>query len=587
MRASLTGSDLTVYRWLARRVRPVWPGLVLYVIVGLLASPIALLNPVPLKIAVDSVLGSEPLPGFLQALLPSGVSGSPEGILLFAVLLLVGVAVVGQLRELAKSLLKTYLGERLTLDLRALLFDRAQRLSLGYHGRTGTADTLYRIHRDTAAVNYLTVEGAVPFVSALVSVVAMILVMVRIDWELALVALGVAPALLVLTGTVRPRIRTRSRRIKRLESAVQAVVQETLGGLLLVKAFGQEDRETRRFTERADRAMRARLRLAHIQGWFGVGVGATTGIGMALVLYIGVEHVRTGVLSLGQLILIVGYLSQLYSPLKTMSGKVASVQSHLASAERAIQLLAEPDDVTEAPDARRLAGARGDVAFERVSFAYEEDRPVLQEITFEAPAGTRVALSGATGAGKTTLVSLLTRFYDPTAGTILLDGRDIRRYRLSDLRAQFAFVLQQPVLFSTSIAENIAYARSGATEAEIVAAAAAAGVHDFIDGLPRAYDTEVGEWGMKLSGGERQRIALARAFLRDAPVLILDEPTSSVDVGTESVILEALERLMHGRTVFLITHRPSLAGAWNEDLRLHLRDGRLVEPATAMGAARG
>jgi len=581
------GSDLTVYRWLARQVRPVWPGLALYALVGLLASPLALLNPLPLKIAVDSVLGSQPLPGFLEALLPAGFTGSQDGILLFAVLLLVGVAVAGQLRELARSLLKTYLGERLTLDLRARLFDRAQRLSLGYHGRTGTADTLYRIHRDTAAVNYLTVEGAVPFVSALVSVVAMMFVMVRIDWELALVALGVAPALLVLTGTVRPRIRTRSRLIKRLESGVQAVVQETLGGLLLVKAFGQEDRETRRFTERADKAMRARLRLAHIQGWFGVGVGATTGVGMALVLYIGVDHVRTGVLSLGQLILIVGYLSQLYSPLKTMSGKVASVQSHLASAERAIQLLAEPDDVKEAPDALRLARARGDVVFDGVSFAYETDRRILEDISFEAPAGTRVALSGATGAGKTTLVSLLTRFYDPTAGAVLLDGRDIRRYRLSDLRAQFAVVLQQPVLFSTSIAENIAYARPDATEAEIAAAAAAAGVHDFIDGLPLAYDTEVGEWGMKLSGGERQRIALARAFLRDAPVLILDEPTSSVDVGTESVILEALERLMHGRTVFLVTHRPSLAGAWNEDLRIHLRNGRLVEPATPLGAARG
>ncbi len=581
-----TGSDLSVYRWLAGRVRPVWRGLVLYVLVGLLASPIALLNPLPLKIAVDSVLGSEPLPGFLEALLPSGVTGSKDGILLFAVLLLVGVAVLGQLRELAGTLLKTYLGERLTLDLRARLFDRAQRLSLGYHGRTGTADTLYRIHRDTAAVNYLTVDGAVPFVSALVSVAAMMFVMVRIDWRLALVAVGVAPVLLLLTGTVRPRIRTRSRLIKRLESGVQAAVQETLGGLLVVKAFGQEDRETRRFTERALKAMQARLRLARVQGWFGVGVGATTGIGMALVLYIGVDHVRSGVLSLGQLILIVGYLGQLYSPLRTISSKVASVQSHLASAERAIQLLAEPDDVTEEPDALRLAGARGDVVFDGVSFAYETDRRVLEGISFEAPAGTRVALSGATGAGKTTLVSLLTRFYDPTAGAILVDGRDTRRYRLSDLRAQFAVVLQQPVLFSTSIAENIAYSRPDATEAEIVAAAAAAGVHDFIDGLPRAYDTEVGEWGMKLSGGERQRIALARAFLRDAPVLILDEPTSSMDVGTESVILEALERLMRGRTVFLITHRPSLAGAWNEDLRIHLRNGRLVEPAMAVGAAR-
>jgi ATP-binding cassette subfamily B protein len=299
-------------------------------------------------------------------------------------------------------------------------------------------------------------------------------------------------------------------------------------------------------------------------------------------LYIGVAHVTAGILTLGQLILIAGYLSQLYSPLKTMSRKVASVQSHLASAERTIELLAEPDDVIEHPRARRLGRARGGVVFDDVSFAYESGQPVLRGISFDAPAGTRVAVSGATGAGKTTLVSLVTRLYDPTEGTIFLDGSDIRELRLADLRAQFAVVLQQSVLFSSSIAENIAYARPDASEQEIVAAASVAGAHDFISTLPRAYDTQVGEGGMRLSGGERQRIALARAFLRDAPILILDEPTSSVDLGTESVILEALERLMQGRTVFLITHRPSLAGAWNEDLRLHLRGGRLVEPTGSL-----
>jgi ATP-binding cassette subfamily B protein len=255
-------SDLKVYRWLGHQVRPMWAWLALFALLGLLASPIALLSPLPLKISVDNVLGSQPLPAFLEVVLPAGLTGSKEGILLFAVSLLVAVALVGQLRELGYSLLKTYIGEKLTLDLRARLFDRAQRLSLGYHGKTGTADTIYRIHRDTQAVNYLAVEGAVPFFSAMATVVAMIYVIVRIDWQLALVAMGVTPVLLVLTGLVRRRIRSQWREIKKVESGVQAVVQETLGALLLVKAFGQEERETKRFVGRASEGMKARLRLS-------------------------------------------------------------------------------------------------------------------------------------------------------------------------------------------------------------------------------------------------------------------------------------------------------------------------------------
>jgi ATP-binding cassette subfamily B protein len=296
---------------------------------------------------------------------------------------------------------------------------------------------------------------------------------------------------------------------------------------------------------------------------------------MGIVLFIGVHHVLAGTLTLGSLLLVMGYLLQLYKPLEEMSQKAADLQDSLASAERATELLDQAPEVPEKPDARGIERAKGAVAFCGVSFAYREDHPILHNVSFEVDPGIRVGVSGATGAGKTTLMSLLTRFYDPTEGTVRLDDVDLRDYKLADLRNQFAIVLQEPVLFSTSIAENIAYARPDAGHEEIVAAAKAAGAHGFIERLPEGYDTQVGERGMRLSGGERQRISLARAFLKDAPILILDEPTSSVDVKTEAEIMQAMRRLMRGRTTFMIAHRHSALE--HCDVRLVIENRRLLQ----------
>jgi len=536
-----TATDLALYRRLLRQARPYWPHLGGILALSLLAPPLALLVPLPLQIAVDSVIGSHPLPGVLDALLPDAATRSPSAALFLAAGLAVVVALLVHAQALGSWLLQTSTGERLVLDFRGQLFAHVQRLSLSYHDTKGTTDSTYRIQYDAPAIQWILVNGVTSFVSPALTLVGMVYVATQIDWQLALIALGVAPVLFGLLSASRQRLRSRWYEVKEHQSSAMSVVQEALAAARVVKAFGQEQREQQRFIHHASRGMRGQVHLAFIEGGFDLLVGLTIGVATAAVLLVGVWHVRSGVLTLGQLLLVMAYLTQLYGPLQTIAKKVAELQGSLAGAERAFALLDHVPDVAERPDARPVVRAAGAVTFRGVSFAYDRDHPVLHDISFEVEPGTRVGIVGTTGAGKTTLVSLLTRFYDPTAGQILLDGVDLREYRLADLRNQFALVLQEPVLFSTSIAENIAYARPGAGEREIVDAARRANAHEFITRLPQGYDTQVGERGLRLSGGERQRISLARAFLRDAPILILD----------------AMERLMRDRTTLVIAHRGS------------------------------
>jgi ATP-binding cassette subfamily B protein len=566
-------TDFGLYRRLLKLARPYWLHIVGFFLLSMLSSPFGLLGPLPLKIAVDSVIGSHPLPGFVGALAPVP-PGSKISLLVLAVGILVGLSLLTQLQSLGLTLLRAYIGEKLMLEFRAQLFHHAQRLSTGYHDKRGTADSVYRIQYDTEAVQYVAIDGLIPFVTSAFSVAAMLYVTARIDWRLALVAAAVSPVLFHWSKTYRPRLRRQSREVKRLESSAMSVVQEVLSVVRVVKAFGMEEYEQDRYLRRSTEGIRAKLDLALVEGTYGLLVGLTTAVGTASVLWIGVRHVQMGWLTVGDLLLVISYLGQLYEPLKTVGKKAAGLQRQLTSAERAFSVLDESSDVIDRPDARSLHRASGAISFKTVCFEYEEGKPVLHRISFEIPAGARVGIAGRTGAGKTTLISLLTRFYDPTGGQILLDGLDLRDYKLPDLRNQFALVLQDPVLFSSSIAENIAYARPGATREEIENAAKLANAHDFISALPNGYETLVGERGMLLSGGERQRISLARAFLKDAPILLLDEPTSSVDVKTEAVIMEAMERLMRGRTTFIIAHRLSTLD--NCNVRLELEAGELL-----------
>jgi ATP-binding cassette subfamily B protein len=568
-------STLTLYSRLIRHARPYWSHVCGYLVLSLLATPLALLIPLPLKIAIDHVLG-EPMPWLVQRVLPGGAAGG--AVLAFVAITVVVVAVFTQAHHLMTTMLKTYLNERLVTSFRSRLFRHVQNLSLAYHDRQGTSDSNYRIQYDAASIQHVVVEGIIPLVSSAVMLAAMLYVTARLSPKLALVAVVICPPLLVLTATVRRRLRQQWRDVKKLESSAQSVVQEVLGAVRVVKAFTRESQEHARFEHHSNSGMTARLRVAFEENLYGMFVALFLAAGTAAVMWVGFRDVQRGDLKLSNLLIIMAYLGKLYDPIKTLGRQLATREKAMASAERAFALLDEAPEVIERPHAVRLDRAKGDVSFRGVDFRYPAtDVPVLRDISFDIPAGTRVGIAGKTGAGKTTLINLLCRFYDPTAGAVMLDSVDLRDYRLADLRNQFSIVLQEPVLFSTTIAENIAYGRPDASEEDIVNAARAANAHDFIEALEQGYQTQVGERGMCLSGGERQRIALARAFLKDAPILILDEPTSSVDTKTEAQIMEVMERLMRGRTTFMIAHRESTLSVC--DLLLRIENGRLVDAA--------
>ncbi len=571
-------SDLILYRRLIQQVQPYGLHLLAILLLSLLSIPLALLTPLPLKIVVDNILGSQPLQVpfdslWLQAGLKA-ISESSTVLLMCTIGLMILVGLLAHVQSLLTWLMQTYTGERLVLNFRITLFRHVQRISLLYHDAKGTTDSIYRIQYDAPAIQWIATQGVIPLITAAVSLASMIAVTAVLDWQLASIAMAVMPALFLLIHSSQHRLRSRWTQLKEMESSAMSVVQEVLTAVRVVKAFGQEKHEEERFVHHSNRSLRGQIGVALLESSFDLFVGMAIVAGTAAVLFIGVRHVQSGLLSLGNLLMIMTYLSQLYAPLQTITKQVAQLQGSLASAERAFALLDETPEVIERPHARRLVTAKGAVAFQNVCFRYTDQQRGLQDISFHVEAGTRIGVAGTTGAGKTTLVSLLPRFYDPEAGQILLDGIDLREYQLADLRRQFSIVLQEPVLFASSIGENIAYARPESSQAEIIAAAKAAHAHEFISGMPDCYGTQVGERGIRLSGGERQRISIARAFLRDAPILILDEPTSSVDLATEAFIMEAMDRLMKGRTTFIIAHR--LSTLEKCDVVLTIKDGRLA-----------
>ena len=472
----------------------------------------------------------------------------------------------------------TRVGRRTVYDLAGDVFARVQRRSLLFHARHPVGDSLSRITGDTWSI--YTVIGSVLFApgQALVTIVALVVVMAGLDARLTLVALAVAPFMAAAAWIFGKPLRAAARSRRDIESRIEAHLQQTLTGIPVVQAFSREDVEQRRFQDYAAESIRAHKRSALVESAYGLGSGLVTTLGTAAVLWVAAMGVLEGRLTIGSTLVFLSYLGMLQGQLGAFTNTYAAVQAAGASIDRVMDVLDAGDHVHERPGAVTLAPVRGHVQLEHVTFRYDAGRAVLEDVSLEAQPGETIAIVGHTGAGKSTLVSLMPRFFDPASGRVLIDGHDVRDVTLRSLREQIAIVLQEPFLFPVPIEENIRFGRSQATRDEVVAAATAANARAFIESLPEGYATVVGERGTTLSGGERQRLAIARALLKNAPILILDEPTSALDAETEASLLQALDRLMQGRTTFVIAHR--LSTVRRATRIVVLEDGRVVEVGT-------
>jgi ATP-binding cassette, subfamily B, bacterial len=535
-----------------------------------------LLKPWPLQIVIDYVLGGK-----------SPAIGGPIGSMLSLpppVLLVVACAgiVVVHLGAGALTLLHNYttirVGQNMVNDLRSDLYAHLQRLSLAYHSRQRVGDLMYRITADSFAVQTMIMNGVLPILSAVILLGGMLIVLFPMDPTLTLLALTVVPILFVLISAFNRKIVEVATEVRDADARVYSLVQWGMSAIKVVQAFTKEEEEHRRFMGASRESLRATLRLYNWQTVYSGAVGVVIAGGTAVVIYAGARAVMSGTLTLGQLIIFISYLAQLYDPINKITQSWGLIAGARVGATRVFEVLETEPDLKSGSLQFPPKGARGEVGWREISFRYRPETPVLKDIDLAIEAGTKVAIVGPTGAGKSTLLGLLPRFFDPTTGSVTIDGTDVRQYQLASLRRQIGMVLQPPLIFPLSVADNIAYGRPGADHAAIENAARLARIHDMVAGLPEGYQTQLGEAGVVLSEGEKQRITIARALLRDAPILILDEPTSALDVETEALVMEAIERLMEGRTTFIIAHR--LSTVRRCDLILVLRDGVIAEQGT-------
>jgi ATP-binding cassette, subfamily B, bacterial len=527
-----------------------------------------LLKPWPLALVIDDVLGGAKLD------VPWLATLSPGALLVVACIGLVVVTTGSGLLALAHNYTTIGVGQRMVNDLRGALYGHLQRLSLAFHSRQKVGDLMYRITADSFAVQTMIMNGLLPIVSAVVLLAGMLVVLIPIDPLLTVLSLTIVPALFAVIALFNQRITAVATEVRERESTVYTLVQWAMSSIKVVQAFTKEEEEYGRFIGASRASLKATLRLYGWQTLYSAAVNALIALGTALVVYVGARSVLSGHLSLGQLVVFIGYLAQLYLPVNQITQSWGLIAGARIGAARCFEILDTEADLKDGPREFPAAGAKGAVEWRDISFRYRPEMPVLRQIDLSIAAGTKVAIVGATGAGKSTMLSLLPRFFDPSTGSVFIDGIDIRDYRLKSLRRQIAMVLQPPLVFPISVRDNIAYGRPDASDTEIEQAAKLARIHDLIVGLPQGYGTVLAD-NASLSEGEKQRLTIARAILRNAPVLILDEPTSALDVETEALVMEGIQRLTAERTTFIIAHR--LSTVRSADLILVLRDGVIAE----------
>jgi ATP-binding cassette, subfamily B, bacterial len=556
-------------------LRPHWKPLSVAFIAVIGESLTDLLEPWPLKVVFDYVLGSKKMPGWMSDVVHSTLGVDKTSILYFAAFSVVAIAIVGAISTYAEKYLTMSVGQWVMHDLRRALYHHIQRLSLSYHDQKRTGDLISRVTSDIDAIQDFVSQALLGILVNVLTLVGMLAVMFYLNWRFTLIALSVVPILFIVVYSYTRRIKQASRAVRKKEGEVVSVVQEVLSSIRVVKAFAREDYEQKRFEKQSLESVETALQARGMKAKLAPVVQVIVSVGTCLVLWYGATLVMSGQITPGSLLVFLIYLGKMFKPMRELSKMTDTLSKASVGYERIREVVETDREIRNLPGARPAPAFKGEIEFNHVQFGYSPDRPTLKDVNFKILPGQVAALVGRTGAGKTTVVGLVARFYDPVKGQVKIDGNDVRSYKLKSLRRQISFVLQDNLLFAAPIWQNIAYGKPEASRDEIVNAAKLANADEFIAKMPEGYDTMVGERGVTLSGGQRQRVAIARAIIRRSPILILDEPTSGLDAASEELVFDALDRLMEGKTSIVIAHR--LATVMKADIIFVIDDGRIIE----------
>jgi subfamily B ATP-binding cassette protein MsbA len=565
--------DLSIIGFL----RPHWKALALALLAVAFEAATDLLEPWPLKIVLDYLLQSKPPPAWMSAMV-GWIGHDKLAVLNFAVLAVAVIAVVGALSSYLEKYLTTSVGQWVMHDLRRTLYHHIHRLSLAEHDEKRTGDLISRVTSDIEAIQSFITTALLGIVASFLTLLGIVGVMFYLNWRFTLISLSIAPVLFVVVYFFTRRIKEASRDVRRKESDLLSIVEEVLSSIRVVKAFAREDYEEHRFERQSLENVEMALVARSIKMKLSPIVELVVATGTCLVLGYGARLVLAGQLTPGELVVFLLYLGKMYKPMRDLSKMTDTVSKAAVGFERIREVLETESGMRDLPGARRAPRFKGRIEFDKVSFGYTQDQVILKDVSFEIEPGQVAAFVGPTGGGKSTLISLVARFYDPLSGEVRIDGTNIRNYTMKSLRQQMSFVLQETLLFHAPVWQNIAYGRPEANRAEIIQAAKLANAHEFIEKMPEEYDTMVGERGVTLSGGQRQRIAIARAVIRNTPILILDEPTSGLDAASEQAVFEALDRLMEDKTCIVIAHH--LATIRRAEIIFVVKDNALVARGT-------